>query len=416
MRNGKIFNALFLTLVILQSCSKGGDSGNSPPPAVYDAQVIINASESHQVIRGFGCASVFNPPSTSAITSAEFDRLFGQGNGQVGLTLLRIRVASDDDAWRTTELNYSKEVIKRGGKIIACPWSPPAKFKTNNNLIGGKLITDSGSAYAGYLNDFALFMQANGAPLYAISVQNEPDWDPSYEGCVWTSEEMRDFIKKHGVKISATRLMAADLVNNNQTYMSTIINDDGAMANLDILSTHIYGGGIIDNPTARNKGKEVWMTEHLDTVTNHIANLNTAAEIHHCLAKANFNAYIMWYGKRFYGAIGQDGMVTKRGYFVSQFARFIKEGAIRLGTSNNSRNEVLVSAYKNGTKKVIVIVNTGTGQINQKLIFKDASAGSFIPYITSQNKNAEQAIQIAASGDNFNYTVPPLSVVTFVEQ
>ena len=329
-------------------------------------------------------------PEQRALTSAEFDRLFGKGNGQVGFTYLRIRVAADD-AWRNTELNYAKEVIKRGGKIIACPWSPPAKFKTNNSLIGGKLIPDSAAAYAKYLNDFALYMEANGAPLYAISVQNEPDWDPSYESCVWTANEMRDFLKNHGAQISATRLMAADLVNNNQTYINTIMADDAAIANLDIFSTHIYGGGIVDNPTARTKGKEVWMTEHLDTSTNHVANLNTAAEIHNCLTTANFNAYFMWYGKRFYSAIGQDGIVTKRGYFVSQFSRFIQEGAIRLGTITNSRSEVLVSAYKNGTKKVIVVVNTGTGEINQKVIFKDVVPGKFTPYITSQSKNAEQA-------------------------
>jgi glucuronoarabinoxylan endo-1,4-beta-xylanase len=383
---------------------------------VYDAQVTILAAENNQVIRGFGCATVFNPPGTSALTTAEFERLFGKGNGQVGLTYLRIRVAADD-AWRNTELNYAKEVIKIGGRIIACPWSPPAKFKTNNNLIGGKLITDSSAAYAKYLNDFAVYMETNGAPLYAISVQNEPDWDPSYEGCVWTGADMRDFLKNHGSKITATRLMSADLVNNNQAYVNTIMSDDGAMANLDIFSTHIYGGGIIDNPTMRAKGKEVWMTEHLDTATNHVANLNTAAEIHNCLTKANFSAYIMWYGKRFYGALGQDGIVTKRGYFVSQFARFIQEGATRLGTITNSRSEVLVSAYKNGSKKVVVVVNTGTGQINQKVIIKDATAGTFIPYITSQSKNAEQATQITTSSDNsFTYVIPPLSVVTFVEQ
>jgi glucuronoarabinoxylan endo-1,4-beta-xylanase len=227
---------------------------------------------------------------------------------------------------------------------------------------------------------------------------------------------MRDFLRNHGAKITATRLMAGDLTNNNQSYINTILSDDGALANLDILSTHIYGGGIVDNPLARDKGKEIWMTEHLDTNISHTASLGTAAEIHNCLTKANFNAYIWWYGKRFYGAIGQDGNVTKRGYFISQFARFIKDGAIRLGTSGNSRPEVLVSAYKNGSKKIVVVVNTGTARINQKMIFKDAPAASFIPYVTSETKNAEQANTIQATENSFNYTLPPLSVVTFVEQ
>jgi len=227
---------------------------------------------------------------------------------------------------------------------------------------------------------------------------------------------MRDFLKNQGGLITATRLMAPELVNNNQTYVNTILADAGAVANLDILATHIYGGGIVDNADARAKNKEVWMTEHLETDTTYTANLNTAVEIHNCFTKANFSAYIWWYGKRFYGAIGQDGIVTKRGYILSQFARFIKEGAVRLGVAANSRPDVLISAYKNGTKKVVVAINTGSGQVNQTIAFKDAAATTVVPYLTTVSKNAEQGTAITLSNNSFVYAIPPNSVVTFVEQ
>ncbi len=407
---------------LLLSCSKknstGGGGGGTPTPTpipVYEAQVTILAAESNQVIQGFGCATVFAPPSTTTLTNEEFDRLFGSGAGQVGLNFLRIRIASDD-AWRATELNHAKAAILRGAKVFASPWSPPARMKTNNNIIKGKLIPDSAAVYAKYLNDFAIYMAANGAPLYAVSVQNEPDWEPDYEGCVWTATEMRDFLKNQGGLITTTRLMAPELVNNNQTYVNTILSDPGAVANLSILATHIYGGGIIDNPDARAKAKPVWMTEHLDTDTTYTANLNTAVEIYNCFTKANFSAYIWWYGKRFYGPIGQDGIVTKRGYIISQFARFIKEGAIRLGASANTRADVFVSAYKNGTKKVVVAINTSNGQVNQTITFNGASAATVVPYLTSASKNAEQGTTISLSANSFVYVIPPYSVVTFVEQ
>jgi glucuronoarabinoxylan endo-1,4-beta-xylanase len=416
---------LLLQLLLLLSvagCSKksstGGGGTPTPPPTptpVYEAQVTILAAENNQVIQGFGCATVFAPPSTTPITTEEFDRLFGSGSGQVGLNFLRIRIASDD-AWRATELSNAKAAILRGAKVFASPWSPPARMKTNNNIIKGKLIPDSAAAYAKYLNDFALYMAANGAPMYAVSVQNEPDWEPDYEGCLWTATEMRDFIKNQGGLITAARLMAPELVNNNQAYVSTILSDAGAVANLKILGTHIYGGGIIDNPDARTKGKEVWMTEHLETDTTYTANLNTAVEIHDCFTKANFSAYIWWYGKRFYGAIGQDGIVTKRGYFISQFARFIKEGAVRLGAGANTRSDVLVSAYRNGTKKVVVVINTSGGQVNQSITFNGATAAAVVPYLTTASKNAEQGTAITLSGNNFIYSLPPYSVATFVEQ
>lgn len=215
-----------------------------------------------------------------------------------------------------------------------------------------------------------------------------------------------DFLKDHGSLVTATRLMAPELVNNNQTYVNTIISDDAAAANLDIIGTHLYGGGIVENQLASNKGKEVWMTEHLDTNVTYTANLNTAIEIHECFTKANFNAYIWWYGKRFYGPIGQDGIITKRGYIISQFARFIKEGAVRLGSSANSRTDVLISAYRNGIKKVVVAINLGATDVKQKIIFQGTTVTSFIPYLTTSAKNAEQGSIIAISDNSFTYTIP----------
>jgi glucuronoarabinoxylan endo-1,4-beta-xylanase len=419
--NHKLLQVLLSILLVIacsNSCTnKNNTGGGGPPPNVIEAEVTILAAENNQVIQGFGCATVFSPPNTSALTSVEFDRLFGSGNGQVGLNILRIRVASDD-AWRAIELDHAKSAIQRGAKILASPWSPPASMKTNNSIIGtgGKLIPDSAAAYAKYLNDFAVYMASNSAPLYAISVQNEPDWEPSYEGCVWTAAEMRDFLKNHGGLISATRLMAPELVNNNQTYVNTILSDDAAAANLDIVGTHLYGGGLVENQLAKSKGKEVWMTEHLDTNVSHTAILNTAVEIHNCFTKANFNAYIWWYGKRFYGLIGQGGLVTPRGSVVSQFARFIKQGAIRLGSTPNSRSEVLISAYRNGTKKVVVVINTGPADVKQKITFQGASATSVVPYLTTSSKNAEQGGAVSLSSDIFTYTIPANSLVTFVEQ
>jgi glucuronoarabinoxylan endo-1,4-beta-xylanase len=415
-RSGILRIVFLLFFGIAISCSKketGG--GDSPPVIIPEAEVTINTAENNQLIRGFGCATVFAPPNTSPLTSEEFDRIFGSGNGQVGLNFLRIRVASDD-AWRATELANAKAAIQRGAKVFATPWSPPARMKTNNNIIKGKLIPDSAANYAKYLNDFAGYMAANGAPLYAISVQNEPDWEPDYESCVWTATEMRDFLKNQGALITATKLIAPELVNNNQTYVNTILSDNAAVANLDILGTHLYGGGIVENQLAKSNNLEVWMTEHLDTATTNIANLNTAVEIHDCFTKANFNAYIWWYGKRFYGIVGQDGAVTKRGYYISQFSRFIKEGAIRLGTSTNSRSDILISAYRNGTKKVIIAINTGPGEVKQKFILKDGTAATVVPYVTTFLKNVEQEASITLSNNSFSFTMPVGSVVTFVEQ
>ena len=61
-------------------------------------------------------------------------------------------------------------------KVIGSPWSPPAWMKTNQSLIGGRLI-DEPRIYAAYARYFVKFVQAYeraGVPIYALTVQNEP--------------------------------------------------------------------------------------------------------------------------------------------------------------------------------------------------------------------------------------------------
>ena len=61
-------------------------------------------------------------------------------------------------------------------KVIGSPWSPPAWMKTNGSLIGGRLIDDPRiyTAYARYFVEFVKAYEHAGVPVYAITVQNEP--------------------------------------------------------------------------------------------------------------------------------------------------------------------------------------------------------------------------------------------------
>ena len=408
---------LFALLYLQLSCSNkgGGGGGTTPPPPPVAAEITVMANDTKQTIQGFGCATVFNPPATTPVTNEEFDRLFGSNSGQVGLNILRIRVASDD-AWRATELNYAKAAIQRGARVMASPWSPPARMKTNNNIVGGSLIVDSGANYARYLNDFANYMATNSAPLYAVSVQNEPDIAVTYESCEWTADQMRLFLRNHGHLVTSTKLMAPESFNNNLTYVNTILNDEMAAANVDLIGGHIYGNGIIENDVAKSKNKEVWMTEHLNEDVSYNGAMNTAIEIYDCLTKANFNAYIWWYGKRFYGPIGQDGIVTTRGYMISHFARFVKPGAVRVNTSSNSVSNVFISAYISGGKKIIVAINNGNTVVNQTVKVQNTTVGEFIPYTTTKSSNMQQEAKITAAGNAIVYSLPAYSVTTFVEQ
>jgi O-glycosyl hydrolase len=101
---------------------------------------------------------------------------------------------------------------------------------------------------------------------------------------------------------------------------------------------------------------------------------------------------------------------------VSQFSRFIKSGSVRLASSLNTRPEVLISAYKNGAKTVLVLINRGVYAVKQKIIFQDVSPVSFIPYTTTATVNTDKGSAVQLSGNSITYTLPAVSIMTLVEQ
>jgi len=40
-------------------------------------------------------------------------------------------------------------------------------------------------------------MKANGITIWGITIQNEPAYDPSWEGCIYSPEQERDFLKNY---------------------------------------------------------------------------------------------------------------------------------------------------------------------------------------------------------------------------
>ncbi|HYF68176.1 MAG TPA: hypothetical protein VD884_08570 [Ohtaekwangia sp.] len=174
---------IFLTFA-LSIISCGGDDDPKEKKPVVKPAVTVDLTDNQQVIRGFGGATAFR--ADQPISDQDMDKLFGTGDGEIGLNILRIRVATEDQ-WRGLELAHAKKAKARGAIIVASPWSPPAEMKTNGELVGGSLKTESYEDYANYLNDFATYMAENDAPLYAISIQNEPDIQVDYESCDWTS-------------------------------------------------------------------------------------------------------------------------------------------------------------------------------------------------------------------------------------
>ncbi len=102
-------------------------------------------------------------------------------------------------------------------KIFASPWSPPAWMKTNKDMLhGGKLLPKYYQAWANYYIRFIQEYKKAGIPIWGLTVQNEPLAVQTWESCIYSAEEEKDFVKTylgpalHGADMKDIKLMVWD--------------------------------------------------------------------------------------------------------------------------------------------------------------------------------------------------------------
>ena len=376
-------------------------------PTFFPAVVYRDSVQ--QYIRGFGGANIL--PWRPDMTAADVDKCFGSGPGQIGMTILRLRVPNSSSEF-APQVATAQRAIANGAIVMASPWSPPAWMKSNNNIVGGYLNDTSYASFALHLKSFVDFMWSNGAPLYGISVQNEPDITVTYESCDWDSAQMRKFVRNNA-SVIGTRIIVPESFQFRRPISDAILNDSVAAGNVAIIGGHIYGGGLAPYPLAVSKGKELWMTEHLILDTMWTDALGTGKEINDCM-NAGMSAYLWWYIKRFYGPLSESGNITKRGYVMSQFARFVRPGFTRVAATPITRYNIDVSAYTRDSTIVIVALNRGANAVTQSFVLRNGNAGVFARYVTSATKNCMQESDVAVRTNSFIVTLDAQSISTFV--
>jgi len=366
-----IFTAVIASLIFSTCISASSDKENKDQLVV----ITVDVNTKYQYVRGFGGMEVGwgNFPRT---TARDTELLFNPDTG-LGLNILRIMIMpqnTDIDVTmkalisgdRPDYYNNVKIVNKYGGYVLASPWSPPKEWKTNNDLKGnGRLQTKFYQNYADYLKSFALNMYENGAPIYAISIQNEPNYEVSYDGCLWSPAEMKNFFTQvghftddvkgfgGGKQIPSVRTMNGESMSN-PNINDAALNSPESRAVIDIIGRHTYSDRLnryakaIDHPT---DPKEVWMTEHNinsgntagypnDSTWNYVWKILNDIDL--SIRLNDESAFIWWAAKRFYGLMGdgqygtEDGKLMPRGYAMSHYAKFARD-TYRVGLTAKGR-------------------------------------------------------------------------------
>ncbi|HEX7452607.1 MAG TPA: hypothetical protein VF294_09995, partial [Polyangiaceae bacterium] len=373
--------------------------------SAFAQSATVTLSSVKQYIRGFG--GMNHAAWAGDLTAAERTLAFGNADGQLGFSALRIPVT--DGSPDSVNVATAKAAIAAGAIVFATPWNA-----------AGAMSAAQFPSYATHLTNFVSYMKNQSVDLYAIGVQNEPDYGAQAGWGSWSAALCHDFLLSYAGSVG-TKLMSCESFSYAKSYYDPILNDSAALAKATIFGTHLYGTavGSYAYPLFDSKatGKERWMTEHYTDSTTDANSwpnaLGVASELHNAMVTGQFNLYTWWYIKRSYGFIN-NGAVTKRGWCIAHWSKFVRPGFYRVDATAAPTAGVSVSAYKGDTSVVIVVVNTNTSSKPLTITVDGSSISSFTHYTTSSTKSMANDGKVTASNGSLSVTLDASSVTTLL--
>lgn len=325
-------------------------------------------------------------------------------------------VEENDKSLKTFSIAHDKEyripfikaaIKAAGGKLtlFASPWSPPAWMKTNNDILhGGKLRPIYFSTWARYYAKFIKAYQKEGIPIWGLTIQNEPMATQTWESCIYTAEEERDFLRYYlGPTLQKEGLGDKKIIawdhNRDLIYQraSTLLNDPVAAKYAWGIGFHWYedwsgGNQVFDNVKKVHEtfpGKNILFTEGCNGPFNmeQINDWKWGERYGLSMINDFNNGTVGWtdwnvlldetggpnHVQNFcfapIHANTQTGELIYMNayYYIGHFSKFIKPGAKRISCAS-SRSPLLSTAFKNSNGKVaVVVMNQGDKPIDYYL-------------------------------------------------
>lgn len=361
--------------------------------AAYLIHQVLDAEQQAEVMTklfdpqdGIGLSVLRNPMGASdyARTLYSYNDLPEQ---ETDPELARFSVAHDEED--IIPLLQQALKLNPAIKLFASPWSAPGWMKTNRSMKAGQLKKEHYGTYANY---FVRYIQAyadKGLPIYAVTPQNEPLYEPThYPSMLMQPEVQIDFIKNH-LKPAfiahqlETKILSYDHNWDRPDYPLTVLEQ--ANEEVDGVAWHWYGG----QPSAQSEVfeafayKEVHFTEGsggewIPPFEQAFSNvMRTGIEI----LKHHSKSFILWnmaldehngptvpgFGTSTCRGIVQVNQQTRElvytldYYALAHFSKIIRPQAVRIASA--SGNEVIRSvAFKNTDQSIAAVLFNDSGK------------------------------------------------------
>ncbi|MFI5591297.1 ricin-type beta-trefoil lectin domain protein [Amycolatopsis sp. NPDC051758] len=377
---------------------------------------LLSASTRNSVMQklfdpnaGIGISFLRNPIGASDIArySYTFDDVPA---GQTDPNLTKFSIAHD----QTDVLPLTKQALQLNPqiKVMASPWSAPPWMKDNDSYLLGWVESQFYPAYAQYFVKYAQAYQAAGVPINYLSVQNEPTCCASYPSTNWNGAGLAYFTKTNLLPALqnaglSTKVLALDWNWDQYQSFAAPTMDDAAIRshpNFGGMAWHGYGGNVSQQTTVHNQYPSVnaYSTEHSGgtwvsnqqaedmtnivdytrnwsrTVTKWSLAMDQAHNPHNGGCDTCTGLVTVHNGD------GRNGQVdyTVEYYTMGHLTKFVKPGAVRIDSNDNST--VRNVAWKNPDgSKALIAYNTSTGNQSVRVNWGNSSFTYNLPGHTS---------------------------------
>jgi len=353
------------------------------------ADVTVDWATPYQTIDGFG---FFGPMDVWWSGGPFWSDAWGNLIlNDLGITIWRNEYYSEEGS---QDANWAKQVgmvqsLKAKAdqlnvplKFIFSVWSAPSQWKSNSSLKnGGSLLTQYYDEYGAWLRAGVQKYADAGVQLYALSAQNEPAFEEYYNSTVYTPEQYRDMIKIAAPIVKATYpnvkfFGAEDMLAAwaARPFIGRIMADTMARRLCDIIAVHGYSDGVNPTPSSQaaslwsglgtnlfNVGKPLWMTETSGTGSDWAGAVESVNSVFAAVRYGKLKGWVWWYGS---GDLVTTTALTKKGYALKHFYRYVRPGAVMYNVTDASASNLFVAAFSHATEHTmtLVVINMGGAQ------------------------------------------------------
>ncbi|WP_433893908.1 ricin-type beta-trefoil lectin domain protein [Streptomyces sp. CA-111067] len=340
-------------------------------------------------VNGIGLDFLRNPMGASDLARGNYT-YDDMPAGQTDPTLAHFSIAHDQAD--VLPLTKQAKQLNPDVTVMATPWTPPPWMKDNGSYVQGWLQSQYYAAYAQYFVKYIQAYQAAGVPINYISVQNEPTVGGDYPGANWNGSGLAYFTKTnllpalHAAGLS-TKVLALDWNWDSYGSFAAPTVDDASIRNdpnFGGVAWHGYEGDVGEQTTIHNQYPSLpaFDTEHsggtwignqqkedMENLINYTRNYGQSWVKWSLAVDQNMGPHNGGCGTctglvTVHNGDGRSGQVdyTIEYYTMGHLTKFVKPGATRIASTDNSTVRNVAWRNPDGSKALIAYNESGSAQ------------------------------------------------------